>query len=71
MFYESKAVSKESYADDGSLILELKILAADSACIDKKTAGRLRDSCVDGKAPWITTEAKEDLDLDLVFDDID
>ena len=71
MLYESKAVSKESYADDGSLMLELKILAADAARIDKKTAGRLGASCVDGKTPWITPEAKEDLDLDLVFDDID
>lgn len=71
MLYESKAVSKESYADDGSLMLELKILAADAARIDKKTAGRLSASCVDGKTPWITPEAKEDLDLDLVFDDID
>ena len=71
LLYSSKAVDSESYAEDGSILLSLKILAADAARIDKISSGRLHAVCIDGNAPWIQDKSVEESDFDLTFDDID
>lgn len=53
LLYASKAVEKESYADDGSCLLQIKLTAVDAAIIDSKTQGQLSQTCTSEDKPWI------------------
>lgn len=67
--YELKAIEKEEYLDDGSILLTVKAKACDLKRIDKKTNGAL-SLCVTGDIPWKQGKS-EDLDFNFDFDDIE
>lgn len=63
LLYQLKAVENETYTDDGSCLLEVKITAVDAAIIDSRTNGQLSMACTSEDKPWIK---ETEFDFDLV-----